>query len=44
MDDLQQLKDRLAQLRLIPSPELKIVIAMNNIESMIKEREKKNGK
>ena len=41
MDELQQLKDRLAQLQLIPSPELKVIIAMHNIEQMIKEREAK---
>lgn len=41
MEELQKLKDRLASLRLIPSPELKLIIMMHTIEQVIKERESK---
>lgn len=41
MEDLQVLKDRLNKLREKPSPDLKLIIAMSNLESMIAERERK---
>lgn len=44
MDKLQQLKDKLAQLRQMPNKPLKILIEVYNLDKMIKEAEKKNGK
>lgn len=41
MDELQQLKQRLEQLRTIPNPDLKVVSAMWQVEQMILERERK---
>lgn len=41
MDELQQLKEKLAKLQLTPNPSLKLTIAMHSLEQMIKEREAK---
>jgi len=40
---LQQLKDRLSQLKQLPIRPLKVLIEIYNTEQMIKEMEKKNG-